>query len=141
MKGMTLNEIEVGLSASYSKTITETDVYLFAGITGDSNPVHVNEVYAKDSVFKGRVVHGMLTASFISTVLGTHLPGPGSIYAKQDIKFLAPVFFNDTITATVTVKEKIEEKSRVILSCKVTNQDGVDVVAGEAVIILKGEAK
>lgn len=135
---MKISEIEVGQSASFTKTITETDVYLFAGITGDVNPVHVNEVYAKEGIFKGRVAHGMLSASLISTVLGMYLPGPGSIYAKQDIKFLAPVRFNDTITATCTVKEKITEKKRVILDCKVTNQDGVDVVSGEATIVMTG---
>ena len=131
-----MHEIEIGQSASYAKTITETDVYLFAGISGDNNPVHVNEVYAKDSIFKGRIAHGILTASLISTVLGTQLPGPGSIYAKQDLKFLAPVFFNDTITATCTAKEKIEEKSMIIFECKVTNQDGKTVLVGDATIIV-----
>ena len=136
MKGLTMKELEIGQSASYTKTITETDVYLYAGISGDANPVHINEVYAKDSIFKGRVVHGMLSASLISTVLGMHLPGPGSIYAKQDLKFLAPVHFNDTITATCTVKEKIEDRNRVIMDCVVTNQDGVKVISGEATIIV-----
>jgi len=130
-----INDLQVGQSASYTKTITETDVYLFAGITGDANPVHINAVYAKESMFKDRVVHGMLTAGLISTVLGMYLPGPGSIYAKQDIKFLAPVYFNDTITATCTIKEIIHEKKRVILETKVTNQDGKDVITGEAHII------
>ncbi|MCL2840684.1 MAG: MaoC family dehydratase [Defluviitaleaceae bacterium] len=136
MKGLTINEIEVGQSASYTKTITEADVILFAGITGDNNPAHMNEVYAKETMFKGRIVHGMLSAGLISTVLGMYLPGPGSIYAKQDIKFLAPVRFNDTITATCTVKEKITERNRVIMDCKVTNQDGADVIVGEAVLVV-----
>lgn len=139
MKGLSMKEIEVGQNASYTKTITETDVYLYAGISGDANPVHLNEVYAKGSRFKTRIVHGMLSAGLISTVLGMYLPGPGSIYAKQEIKFLAPVYFNDTLTATCTVKEKIEDKNRVVLDCKVTNQDGTDIIAGEAVIIIPVE--
>ncbi|MCL1994763.1 MAG: MaoC family dehydratase [Defluviitaleaceae bacterium] len=135
MKGLTINELEVGQSASFSKTITETDVYLFAGITGDNNPAHINEEYAKNTIFKGRIAHGMLGAGLISAVLGTKLPGPGSIYIKQDLKFLAPVRFNDTITATCIVKEKNTEKNRVILDCKVTNQEDKDVIVGEAVIM------
>ena len=135
MKGLTIEQLEVGQSAYFSKTISEADVYLFAGITGDNNPAHINEEYAKDTIFKGRIAHGMLGAGLISAVLGTKLPGPGSIYIKQDIKFLAPVRFNDTITATCTVKEKIIEKNRVILDCKVTNQEGTDVIIGEAVIM------
>jgi len=135
IKGLTINELEVGQSASFSKTITETDVYLFAGITGDNNPAHINEEYAKNTIFKGRIAHGMLGAGLISAVLGTKLPGPGSIYIKQDLKFLAPVRFNDTITATCIVKEKNTEKNRVILDCKVTNQEDKDVIVGEAVIM------
>jgi len=131
-----MQEIQVGQSASFTKTVTETDVYLFAGVSGDANPVHTNETYAQGTMFKARIVHGMLSASLLSTVLGMYLPGPGSVYAKQDIKFLAPVFFNDTITATCTVKEKIEDRKRVVLDCKVTNQDGKDVVVGEATIIV-----
>ena len=139
MKGLTMKELEVGQSASHTKTITETDVYLFAGVTGDANPVHINEVYAQGGMFKTRIVHGMLSASLISAVLGMYLPGPGSIYAKQDIKFLAPVYFNDTLTATCTVAEKIPERNRVIIDCKVTNQHGVDVISGAATVIVPKE--
>ena len=135
MKGITIGEMTVGQSASFTKTITEADVVLFGGISGDLNPAHFNEEYAKETMFKGRIVHGMLGASLISTVLGMHLPGAGTIYLKQDLKFLAPVRFNDTITATCTVKEMMVEKNRVILECKVTNQDGKDVIAGEAVVM------
>jgi len=135
MKGITIKEMTVGQSASFTKTVTEADVVLFGGISGDLNPAHFNEEYAKDTIFKGRIAHGMLGASFISTVLGMHLPGPGSIYMKQDLKFLAPVYFNDTVTATCTVKEIIEEKNRVILDCKVVNQKGVEVIAGEAMVM------
>ncbi|MCL2362720.1 MAG: MaoC family dehydratase [Defluviitaleaceae bacterium] len=133
---MKMSELSIGQSASFSKTITETDVYLFAGISGDANPVHINEVHAKESIFKGRVAHGMLTASLISTVLGMYLPGPGSILAKQEIKYLAPVYFNDTITATCTVKEKIEEKNLVVFDCTVTNQNEKTVIVGSSTILL-----
>jgi 3-hydroxybutyryl-CoA dehydratase len=135
MKGITIEEMTIGQSASFTKTITETDVVLFGGISGDLNPAHFNEEYAKETMFKGRVVHGMLGASLISTVLGMHLPGPGTIYSKQNLIFLAPVHFNDTITATCTIKEMILEKNRVILECKVTNQEGKDVIVGEAVVM------
>ena len=135
MMGYTIDEMELGQSASFSKTITETDVYLFAGISGDLNPAHINEEFAKETMFKGRIAHGMLGASLISTVLGMYLPGPGSIYMKQELKFLAPVRFGDTITATCTLKEKIAEKNRVVLDCKVENQDGTAVIEGEAMIM------
>jgi len=135
MKGITIDEMTIGQSASFTKTVTETDVVLFGGISGDLNPAHFNEEYAKDTIFKGRIAHGMLCSSFISTVLGMQLPGPGSIYLKQDLKFLAPVHFNDTITAICIVKEIIKEKNRVIFECKVINQDGKDVISGEAIIM------
>ena len=136
MEKLSLSNLEVGQSASFSKTVSEADVYLFAGISGDFNPVHVDEEYAKQGMFKKRIAHGILTASFISTVLGTKLPGPGAIYAKQDLKFLAPVFFGDTLTATCTVKEIIAEKKRVIMDCVVSNQDDTMVLSGEATLIV-----
>jgi len=135
MKGFTIEQISLGQSASFAKTITETDVYMFAGISGDFNPAHINEEYAKNTMFKGRIAHGMLGASLISTVLASYLPGPGTIYLGQNLKFLAPVRFNDTITATCTVKEITAEKNRVILDCVVTNQDGTPVINGEAVVM------
>jgi len=135
MNGLSIDKISIGQSASFGKTITETDVYMFAGITGDFNPAHINEPYAEGTMFKKRIAHGMLGAGLISTVLGMHLPGPGSIYLKQDLKFLAPVYIGDTITATCTVKEKNDEKNRVVLECVVKNQDGKDVIAGEAMIM------
>ena len=135
IKGLTFEELSVGQSASTSKTISETDVYMFAGITGDFNPAHIDEEYAKGTMFKKRIAHGMLGAGFVSAVLGMQLPGPGSIYMKQDLKFLAPVYIGDTITATCTIKEKIEGKNRVIIDCVVTNQEGTQVIAGEALIM------
>lgn len=135
MKGKTLQELNIGDNASFSKTITESDVYLYAGITGDFNPAHINEQVAKEGIFKERIAHGMLTAGLISAVLGVHLPGPGSIYLGQTLKFTAPVRFNDTITATVTVKEKKEEKNIVILETICTNQNEEMVLKGEATIM------
>jgi 3-hydroxybutyryl-CoA dehydratase len=135
MKGLTINNLVVGQKSSFSKTITETDVYMFAGISGDINPAHINEEYAKNTFFKGRIAHGMLTGALISAVLGVQLPGPGTIYVSQALNFLAPVYFGDTITATAEIKEILLEKSRVILETYCINQNGVKVTSGEAVII------
>ena len=134
MVGKTIDELTVGQSARFSKTITESDVYLFAGITGDLNPAHVDEEYAKGTYFKTRIAHGMLTASFISTIIGTLLPGPGSIYLGQELKFLAPVRFGDTITATAEVDEIIADKKQIRLKTYCTNQDGTVVVDGQAIV-------
>lgn len=127
---------EVGQNASLSKTISETDVYLFAGVTGDLNPAHTNEAYASATRFQHRIAHGMLSAGLISAVLGMQLPGPGSIYMGQTLKFLSPVYFGDTITATATITALIPEKNRVTLSTVVTNQDGKVVTTGEATLLL-----
>jgi len=132
MIGKTIEELELGQSARFSKTITETDVYGFAGITGDFNPAHVDEEYAKNTYFKQRIAHGMLSASFISTVIGTMLPGPGTIYMEQNVRFMAPVKFGDTITAVAEVTEIIADKKRVRLKTTCTNQEGTIVVDGEA---------
>lgn len=135
MKGKTINEINIGDKASFQKTITETDVYLYAGITGDINPAHINEQVAKEGIFKERIAHGMLTAGLISAVLGVQLPGPGSIYLSQDLKFTAPVRFGDTIEARVEVVEVIKDKNRVKLSTTCVNQDDVVVLTGMALIM------
>lgn len=135
MKGYTIEELYVGQTASVSKTISESDVYLFAGITGDFNPAHVNEEYANGTKFKHRIAHGMLSAGLVSAVLGGHLPGPGCIYAGQTLQFLAPVYFNDTITATAEVVEILPEKNRVTLNTTCTNQNGVQVLSGQATIL------
>ncbi len=111
IKGLTIDQLEVGQKASFTKTVTEADVYNFAGVTGDFNPAHMNEEYAKSTAFKTRIAHGMLSAGFISAVLGTKLPGPGTIYLNQDLRFTKPVHFGDTITATITVEELIKEKN------------------------------
>jgi 3-hydroxybutyryl-CoA dehydratase len=134
MIGKTMNELNVGDAAEFSKTISETDVYLFAGITGDLNPAHINEAYAQTTFFKTRIAHGMLSAGFVSAVLGNQLPGPGSIYVRQELNFLAPMRIGDTITARVEVIEKNPEKNRVKLRTTCVNQDGTKVTEGEAVI-------
>lgn len=134
MKGKTIKEIKIGDKASIAKTITEGDVYLFAGITGDQNPAHINEEVAKNTIFKGRIAHGMLSAGLISAVLGMQLPGPGTIYMGQDLKFTAPVRFGDTITAQVEVIEIVKEKI-VKLKTTCTNQEGAFVVEGTAIVM------
>lgn len=122
----------VGQTASVTRTISESDVYLFAGVTGDLNPAHTNEEYAKTTHFKTRIAHGMLSAGLISAVLGMQLPGPGTIYTGQTLKFLAPVHIGDTITATAEIKSLDLERNRVVLTTTCTNQEGTMVITGEA---------
>ena len=131
----TIDTLNLGDSASVSKTVTETDVYLFAGITGDLNPAHVNEVASSQTMFKGRIAHGMLSAGFISAVLGMYLPGPGTIYLGQELKFTKPVRIGDTVTATCTVVEKDDAKNRLKLETICTNQNGDVVVKGMATVM------
>ena len=128
-------DIHIGDKASFTKTISESDVYQFAGITGDYNPVHINSEYANQSVFKERVAHGILTAGFISAVLGTKLPGTDTIYLSQNLDFKAPVKIGDTITAEVEVLEKKDRKKIIRLRTIVKNQLDVIVVDGEAVVM------
>lgn len=131
-RGKSVEELAIGETASFSKTISEYDVYAFAGITGDLNPVHIDRVAAEASPFGKRVAHGMLTASLLSTVLGAHLPGPGTIYLSQTLKFLKPVYIGDTVTATVEVAELVPAKSRVRLATRCTNERGDVVAEGES---------
>lgn len=126
----------IGDKASFIKTITEADVVMFAGITGDVNPVHIDDTYAKSSIFKGRIAHGGLVAALFSTVLGTKLPGQGSIYMHQDSKFIKPVYFGDTIKAEVEIEQIIEDKRRIILKTTATNQKEEIVVTGSAMIMV-----
>ncbi|MFZ2397585.1 MAG: MaoC family dehydratase [Smithella sp.] len=132
--GKSIDELRVGDVAEFAKTVTETDIYLYAGITGDFNPAHVNEAYAKTTFFKTRIAHGMLTAGFISAIIANQLPGPGTIYLKQDLSFLAPVHMGDTITGRVEVIELNVEKNRVRLKTTCSNQDGVMVISGEGLV-------
>ncbi|HHZ01487.1 MAG TPA: MaoC family dehydratase [Tissierellia bacterium] len=135
MIGFSIENLKVGQKASFTKSITETDVYLFAGISGDINPAHINEEYAKNTYFKRRIAHGILSAALISAVIGVQLPGPGTIYESQTLNFLAPVYFGDTITSTVEIKEIIKDRNRVVLTTLCTNQDGIEVTKGEAVVL------
>ena len=134
MIGKTIDELKIGDTAEFSKTVSESDIYQYAGVTGDFNPAHINEDYAKKTFFKTRIAHGMLSAGFISTVIGTKLPGTGSIYIKQDLNFLAPVRIGDTITARVEVTEIMDGKNRVRLKTVCVNQEGNPVLDGQAVV-------
>ncbi len=134
MFGKTISELKVGDFAEFAKTISETDIYLFAGVTGDLNPAHVNEIYAKDTFFKTRIAHGMLLAGFISGVIGMQLPGPGTIYIRQELNFLDPVRIGDTITARVEVGEINMEKNRVVLKTTCMNQNQETVLDGQAMV-------
>lgn len=129
------DQINLGDSASFTKTLSESDVYLFAGITGDLNPAHVDAVSAANGMFKQRIAHGMLSASFVSTVLAMHLPGPGTIYVAQELQFRAPVLIGDTVTAKVECIEKLEPRKWLKFKTTVTNQDGKLVVDGAATVI------
>ena len=133
-----IDAIQVGQSAEMAKTVTETDVTLFAGLTGDFNPVHVDAVAAAQSRFGERIAHGMLSAGFISAVLGMQLPGPGSIYLSQSLRFTKPVRIGDTITARLEVLEVLATKRRVRLAATCRNQNGETVVEGEAVVMVDG---
>ncbi len=131
----TIDTIQIGDSASFTKTVTESDIALYAGISGDFNPAHIDAESAKEGMFGQRIAHGMLSAGFISNVLGNQLPGPGTIYMGQELRFVKPVFIGDTVTATVTVKEKIPEKNRLKLDTVVTNQRGEAVITGAATVM------
>lgn len=133
--GYYLEDLEVGMSDSFAKTITDADVCLFAGISGDTNPVHINDDYAQTTMFGKRIVHGMFSAALISTVAGTKLPGPGAIYVDQSVKFKAPVFIGDTAKATVTVLEIDSRRRRVKCSTEVHVGDKL-VATGEATFMV-----
>jgi 3-hydroxybutyryl-CoA dehydratase len=132
--GKTIDQLEVGDSASITRRVSQSDIEAFARISGDDNPAHVDAVWAEKSPFKGRLAHGILTAGFVSAVLGTELPGPGAIYMSQSLRWLAPVRPGDVLTATVTITEIIAEKGRVVLETVVTRGD-VTVLTGEALVM------
>ncbi|MGI6712439.1 MAG: MaoC family dehydratase [Bacillota bacterium] len=141
MQSYHLDKLKIGDSVWMEKTVSETDIYNYAGITGDFSSLHVNEERAKNSRFGRRIAHGMLLAGFISAVLGTQLPGIGTIYVSQSIKFLKPVYIGDTVRAQVEVIEIDSVKRRVKLKTTCTNQQGEDVLIGEAVVIPPSSAK
>jgi len=135
MIGKSIDELNVGDFEIFQKTISEPDVYLYAGITGDFNPAHLNDQAAKGTIFKGRIAHGLLTAGLISAVLGTKLPGPGTIYLDQSLSFKRPVYFGDTITAKVTITEKINDKNIVFCETICLNQNDQVVLTGVAKVM------
>ncbi|HMF30454.1 MAG TPA: MaoC family dehydratase [Candidatus Lokiarchaeia archaeon] len=140
MKIANYDEINVGDKAEHTKTVTEADVILFAGISGDFNPLHVNEEFAKTSQFGRRLVHGCFSSALISAVIGNQLPGPGALYVSQSSNFRKPAFIGDTLTATAEVIDKFAKKEGTLkflkLSTVVTNQEGVVVTDGEALVIV-----
>jgi 3-hydroxybutyryl-CoA dehydratase len=131
-RGKSIDELKIGDSAQISKTITETDINDFARVTGDFNPVHLDQAYAEKTFFKRRIAHGLLSVGLLSSILGNILPGHGTIYLSQEVKFLAPVRIGDTITARVVVIELIPEKNRAKFRTTCMNQDGKLVVDGIA---------
>jgi 3-hydroxybutyryl-CoA dehydratase len=133
---MRFEELFMGQHAEFTKTVTETDVVMYAGITGDFNPMHVDEVTASKSKFGSRIAHGMLTAGFISAAIGMKLPGPGAVYMGQTLRFTKPVRIGDTVTARLEVIELIPEKKRLKLSTQCRNQDGTVLIEGEATIMM-----
>ena len=132
LKGKSIDQLKVGDSVEWSRTVTEDHIKLFAEATGDFNPVHLDQSYAEKTFFKGRIAHGLLSLGYISTVLGNILPGHGTIYLSQEVKFLAPVRIGDTITARVEIMELIPEKNRVKFKTICLNQEGKIVLDGAA---------
>jgi 3-hydroxybutyryl-CoA dehydratase len=133
--GYFFEDLKLGMTASFARTVTEADIVLFAGVSGDTNPIHINEEYAAATQFKGRIAHGMLSAAFISCVLGTKLPGPGAVYVAQSLRFKAPVRIGDTVVATVELTELIAERKRANFktNCFVR---GTIVIEGEATLMV-----
>jgi len=134
MPELAYDDIKIGDEASLTRTITETHIVLYAGLTGDMNPVHVDAEQAEQSMFKERIAHGMLVAGLISAVLGNQLPGPNTIYLGQDLKFTAPVKIGDTVTVVVTVTDKRDDRRIIKLRTIVSNQNGETVIDGNAVM-------
>ncbi len=138
LHGYFLEDLNVGMSDMFAKTVTEADIVMFAGVSGDTNPVHLNAEFAEQTMFKERIAHGMLSASFISTVFGTKLPGPGAIYMNQSLNFKAPVCIGDTVVASVELREI--NGRRVTFDCKCTVGDTV-VLDGEATLMVAKKPK
>ncbi|MDB5697264.1 MAG: phosphate acetyltransferase, partial [Alphaproteobacteria bacterium] len=132
IENRTFEEMSVGESASVTRTLTEQDIQLFALVSGDVNPAHMDPAFAEDDIFHKVIAHGLWGGGLISSVLGTELPGPGTIYLSQSLRFLRPVGLGDVITASVTVTEKRQEHHVVLLDCRCVNQHGEDVIVGKA---------
>jgi 3-hydroxybutyryl-CoA dehydratase len=135
----TIEALKPGMSESFTKTVTEHDIVLFGEVSGDTNPVHFDEEFAKNTPFKGRIAHGVLTASYISTVLGMKMPGPGTIFMSLTTRFKGPVRIGDTVTATCTVRDLVPEKRRVTFDCVCKVGDTV-VIEGEALVMAPARA-
>ena len=135
MNGLFLEDLKVGQSAMFGRTVTEADIAAFAGVSGDTNPIHLHEGFAKGTRFGQRIAHGMLSGSFISTVIGTKLPGPGAVYISQTMNFMAPVIIGDTITAIATITAIDAQRRRVTLKTQCLNGDKV-VIDGEATVLV-----
>ncbi len=139
-QGYFFDDLEEGMSAVFSKTVTEADLLMFAGVSGDTNPIHLDQDFASRTMFEGRIAHGMLTASLVSTVLGTKLPGPGAIYVSQNLRFLAPVRIGDTVIARAAISQLNDEKRRVTLETICLVGD-IKVLDGEAVLMVPRRPK
>jgi len=135
LNGLYLEDLEVGMSAMFGKTVTEADIVAYAGVSGDTNPIHLHDGFARSTRFGQRIAHGMLSAGFISAVIGTRLPGPGSVYISQTMNFMAPVLIGETITAVATITAIDEKRRRVTLKTQCLNGDKV-VIDGEAIILV-----
>lgn len=138
-KTYSFEDLELGMEASFQKTVTEADIIAFAQVSGDKNPVHLDAAYAARTIFKERIAHGMLSASYISAVFGMELPGPGAIYVSQTLNFRAPVKIGDVVTAKVKLVELIEGKRRARFECQCTVA-GKAVLEGEAVLMVPARA-
>jgi len=137
--GLFIEDIKVGQSASYARTVSEEDITNFAEVSGDHNPVHLDQAYAQTTIFKSRIAHGMLSAAYISTVIGMQLPGPGAIYMSQNLRFRAPVRIGDEVVTTCTVTEINIEKKRITLDCECL-VGSRKMVTGEAMILVPSRA-
>jgi 3-hydroxybutyryl-CoA dehydratase len=135
-----IEDLKPGMSESFTKTVTERDIELFGEVSGDVNPVHFDEEFAKGTIFRGRIAHGVLSASYISTVLGMKMPGPGTIFMSLTTRFKAPVRIGDVVTATCTVREVVADKRRVLFDC-VCKVGEVTVVDGEALVMAPARPK
>lgn len=139
LQGHDIEDVAVGMQATFAKTITEADIVLFAGVSGDNNAVHINQEFAEQTIFKGRIAHGMLSASVISAAIANKLPGPGTVYLSQSLRFKAPVYPGDTVRAIVKVKEVMAAKRRVLLSTDCWVRDKL-VIEGEALVMTTARA-
>jgi len=139
LTGLTYDDISIGQTASFSKQVEETDIEMFSAVSGDVNPVHLDEEFAAGTMFRGRIAHGMLTGAVISAALAMELPGPGCIYLGQTLRFTRPVKIGDRITAHLEVTAKRDDKKIITLACEVSNQHGKVVASGEAQVLASRE--